>query len=307
MSLHALSHPARRVSQASLASASTASIRLVDIGRGWTTVLGLFGPSTWVVPQAFYCVPTRCPTAANTINGIIQEWGNEYEYDLSTIGSSGLSPLDAVEATTGEWGLEPLPSGLHAHNGSANSGDDPHLIELVQSPTVGSISTVSFIYLIMSILIILIMLRPSVDWLRAVMGSSAHHSSSELSERQFRKQIKRRYPPPPKSPPLRSYAETVAREPGKAITSQNLRECRELIREKYALDVEKYNLRDVHDLNQHILDDKIRRSAGALVDIKRIVKGWVEAKEQWSEAEWRQVEEINHRIQSLVDNPHAIS
>lgn len=264
--------------------------------------------TTWPVdvgvPQAFCYVTTQCPAVANIINGIIQEWGNEYEYDLSTIGSSGLSPLDAVEATTGDWGLEPLPSGLYAHNGSANSNDS-HLIELVQSPTVGSISTVSFIYLIMSILIILIMLQPSVDWVCAVMGSSTHHSSSELSEREFRKQIRRRYPPPPRSPPLRSYAETVVREPGRAITSQDLRECRELIREKYALDVEKYNLRDVNDLNRHILDDKIRRSAGALVDITRIVKGWVEAKEQWSEAEWRQVEEINRRIQSLVDSPHA--
>lgn len=267
-------------------------------GTTWSVDVG--------VPQAFHYVTTRCPTAANIINGIIQEWGNEYEYDLSTIDSSGLSPLDAVKATTGEWGLEPLPSGLYAQNGSANS-DDPNLIELVQSPTVGSISTVSFIYLIMSILIILIMLRPSIDWVWAVTGSSTHHSSSELSERQLRKQIMRHYPPPPKSPPLRSYAETVAREPGRAITSQDLRECRELIRETYALDVEKYNLRDVHDLNRHILDDKIRRSAGALVDIKRIVKGWVEAKEQWLEAEWRQVEEINRRIQSLVDSPHAIS
>jgi hypothetical protein len=257
------------------------------------------------VPQAFYYVITRCPSTANIINGIIQESGNSYEYEphLSTIDIADLSPLDAVNATTGEWGLEPLPSGLYTDDGS-NPSDDPNLIELVQSPTVGSISTVSFIYLIMSILIILIMVRPSIHWIRAVMGSGTHHSSPE---RQFRKQLMRHYPPPPKSPPLRSYAETVAREPGRTITPQDLRECRELIREKYELDVEKYNLRDVHDLNRPILDDKIKRSAGALVDIKRIVKGWVEAKEQWSETEWRQVEEINRRIQSLVDRPHAMS
>jgi len=50
------------------------------------------------------------------------------------------------------------------------------------------------------------------------------------------------------------------------------------------------------------MDDKKRQSAGALVDIQRTVKGWVEAKAQWSPEEWEMVLMIYQRIQALVQN-----
>lgn len=222
---------------------------------------------------------------------------------LSNIGGSYSDDdaLRAVSATTWQWGVSSLPSDIS--------------VDLVQSTTVGSVSTISFIYLMMSALIILIMARiipimapETVAWVRAVTGS--HHlsgSSSDLSEREFEKRLLRHYPGPRKIPPLPSYVETVSRggRPGALVTSQDLRECRELIRAKYALDVSTFNLRDVHYLNQPIVDDMKRRSAAALVDVRRIVRGWVDAKDQWTEGEWRQVQEINRRIQSLVDGSAA--
>jgi hypothetical protein len=213
---------------------------------------------------------------------------------LSNIGGSYSDDdaLSAVSATTWQWGVSSLPSDIS--------------VDLVQSTTVGSVSTISFIYLMMSALIILIMapiiliMAPkTVAWVRG--------SSSDLSEREFEKRLLRHYPGPRKIPPLPSYVETVSRggRPGALVTSQDLRECRELIRAKYALDVSTFNLRDVHYLNQPIVDDMKRRSAAALVDVRRIVRGWVDAKDQWTEGEWRQVEEINRRIQSLVDGSAA--
>jgi hypothetical protein len=99
-----------------------------------------------------------------------------------------------------------------------------------------------------------------------------------------------------------SYAEKVLRRPGGAVTSQDLRECRELIRSKYALDAWVYNARDIRAHNRDIMDDKKRQSAGALVDIQRTVKGWVEARAQWSPEEWEMVLRIYQRIQAVVQN-----
>jgi len=142
----------------------------------------------------------------------------------------------------------------------------------------------------------------SLAWILAVTGQKAlwygaPSPTSFLSESEFNRLILEYYPPAPQP----SYAETVARKPGGAVTSQDLRECRELIRSKYALDTSIYNHRDVHRANRHIVDDMARRSAGALDDIHRTVIGWTRAHDQWSPDEWAKVVEIHARIQWLVN------
>ncbi|OCK81693.1 hypothetical protein K432DRAFT_424720 [Lepidopterella palustris CBS 459.81] len=242
---------------------------------------------------------------------------------MSTIQTS-LSVLNYVNSTTQEWRVDPLPwSNITVLNGTLTNGtiingyrfngtafnttalNTTAIIERVQGTTVGSLSLVSFIYMIMSLLIILIMVPDLIDLTRALTGRIHRYApavaASTFSDRDLKKQLLRHYPPAPTMPPLPSYLEAVSQKPGETASAQNLRECRELIRAKYALDVEAYSLRDVHYLNQPIVEDKKRRSRGALEDIRRTVDQWKDAKDQWSPDEWKQVEEIHRRIQSLVN------
>lgn len=85
----------------------------------------------------------------------------------------------------------------------------------------------------------------------------------------------------------------------------DLQECRKLIRAKYKLDVSIYNHRDVFAVNRYIVDDMRRKSAGALVDIKETIEGCVDMRAQWSDDEWKMVEEIWQIIQGLVENPEG--
>lgn len=232
--------------------------------------------------------------------------------------SSYLSPVEAVNLTTGEWRVEPLPSNLtvfnssvpvnttingQVYNGSAINGTT--IIVRFPSTNIGSISMISFIYMIISVGIIGLNVIPFIQWTKELtsrgrISNSQPLKPSPLSERRFERRLHQIYPT--FQPPQDSYAEKVLRRPGGTVTSQDLRECRELIRSKYALDVWVYNARDARAHNRDIMDDKKRQSAGALVDIQRTVKGWVEAKDQWLPEEWEMVLMIYQRIQALVQN-----
>jgi hypothetical protein len=237
--------------------------------------------------------------------------------------SSYLSPIDAVNATTGEWRVEPLPSNLtvfnssipnhtiingHVYNGSAINGTT--IIVRFPSTHVGGISMVSFIYMIISLGIIGIMAFPFTQWIRDLadlissgggMEDPRPPKRSFISEKRFRRRLREIYPTLDHSP-QHSYEEKVPRQPGGTVTSQDLRECRELIRSKYALDVWLYNARDAPIQAMDIVDDNRRRSDGALVDIQRTVRGWVAARAQWSPDEWEMVSMIDERIRGLVQN-----
>jgi hypothetical protein len=239
----------------------------------------------------------------------------------NTTKSSHLSPIDVVNSTTGEWRVGPLTSNLtvfnnsvpnntiingHVYNGSAINGTT--IILRSPSTNVGGISMISFIYMIMSAGIIVLMAFHSFKWIKAVPGSfSSRGRINEsrplrpyfLSQRKFERRLNKIYT---RLDQPQSYTEKVPRQPGGAVTSQDLRECRELMRSKYALDVLIYNSRHARAHNRDIIDDKKRQSAGALVDIQRMVKGWVEAEAQWSSEEWKMVQDIHKRIKDLVPN-----
>jgi hypothetical protein len=241
----------------------------------------------------------------------------------NTTNSSYLSPIEAVNLTTGEWRVEPLPSNLtvfnssipdnttingQIYNGSAINGTT--VIVRFPSTNIGSISMIPFIYMIISVGIIGLNAIPFVLWIRDLTGhisSRSRISNSQplrpffLSKREFERRLHQIYPTFAQ-PPQDSYAEKEVRRPGGTVTSQDLRECRELIRSKYALDAWVYNARDIRAHNRDIMDDRKRRSAGALVDIQRTVKGWVEAEAQWSPEEWEMVQRIYRRIQAVVEN-----
>ncbi|KAH8706944.1 hypothetical protein GQ44DRAFT_716089 [Phaeosphaeriaceae sp. PMI808] len=104
-------------------------------------------------------------------------------------------------------------------------------------------------------------------------------------------------------PPLPSYAETISREPGDAITAAEPRECRKLLREIYALNVYISNLGDVFEVDKPIVLAKQRQAVGALADIRRIVKDWMENEGEWTVAELAIITQICDRIEALRPMP----
>jgi hypothetical protein len=235
---------------------------------------------------------------------------------LATISHFNLSAIDAINSTTREFRVSYLPSSLYVYtgtlanytvidnqvyNGSASSINGTTLIRRFPSTTIGTISIASFIYMMISLITIAIMVPPSLSFIRAITAQDTFRYSpaATMTDREFRRLLLPHYPDAP--PP--SYAETVPRKQGADVTPADLQECRKLIRAKYKLDVSIYNHRDVLAVNRYIVDDMRRRSAGASVDIRRTIMGWMDAKAQWSGEEWKMVVEIWKNIQGLVENP----
>jgi hypothetical protein len=229
-----------------------------------------------------------------------------------------LAAVQIINSSTIEWGLEPLPSSnITFINGTLTNGtvinnrvyngihiNGTTIIEREEPTMIGSVPLISFIYIIMSILVIGGMAFKSVKWAQAALGAPPKHAPNLrlglLPEREFEKSLEKHYPPDPPVSPTPAYAETIKRDPNQGINSQDLRECRELIRAKFALDVDVYNLRDVDTRHMALVQDKMRRSEGAMIDIQKLVRGWREAKDQWTAEEWEKVEEIDYR----VNGPH---
>lgn len=238
---------------------------------------------------------------------------------LSLVDVSGLSPIDAINSSTFDWGLQSLPTNLTIFNSSVpnntyingqlyNGSDINGTTVVVRFPstTVGTISTTAFVYLIISLTILMLMIWPLVVWLRALLDleSSTYRNrlppvfsqNHSVSERQFGRRLRRLY----EQLPQRSYVEVVPPGPQDRITPQDLRDCRELIRSRYRLDIMIYNASEVHD--QSVVDEQRRQAAGALADLHQMIQGWVDGRDRWQPEEWAMVEEIHGRIQRIVQS-----
>jgi len=226
------------------------------------------------------------------------------------------SIINAINTTTGDFRFESLPSNLTFINGTLNNGtfvngriyngsaiNGTTVIERLSLTAVGSVPLASFIYIIMSVVIILMLLPSAIKWIQAASGENHRYmpfvATSTFPEKVFRSQLLRSYPPVPHTKPLDSYAEEVNRTPSGLVTAEKLRKFRELLRRKYSLDCEIVNLRYVYEANRHIVEGMKKRSDGAVYDLQRMVKDWVQAKEQWSEDERALVEKIDKRISSI--------
>ncbi|KAF2095052.1 hypothetical protein NA57DRAFT_79541 [Rhizodiscina lignyota] len=78
------------------------------------------------------------------------------------------------------------------------------------------------------------------------------------------------------------------------VTSEDVYECRELMRLKYALDVDIWSMRNVLRANRWLKEEKERRSDGAMEEIRRRVTLWNnQAQNNWTPEEWALVQEID--------------
>ncbi|KAH8647574.1 hypothetical protein BGZ60DRAFT_535249 [Tricladium varicosporioides] len=84
------------------------------------------------------------------------------------------------------------------------------------------------------------------------------------------------------------------------ISPESLRNLRELIRTRYALDVEIWRLRDVRRVNQPLVIAKMEKADAVLADIISIVLAWEGTESSWTPSEWEQAMQVKRRL--LVDN-----
>ncbi|KAF2792511.1 hypothetical protein K505DRAFT_326094 [Melanomma pulvis-pyrius CBS 109.77] len=88
----------------------------------------------------------------------------------------------------------------------------------------------------------------------------------------------------------------TSRTKNQKATKEEIRDLRELIRYRYALDVEIWNLRDVQDFNRDVVREKMRKSTAALGKIKRIVDNLDDRSYFSSDAEYEKLRQIKFRV-----------
>jgi len=87
-----------------------------------------------------------------------------------------------------------------------------------------------------------------------------------------------------------------ARIKNQLATKEELRDLRELIRYRYALDVEIWNLRDVQEYNREVVREKMKKSTAALHKIRRIVDSLDNRSYFSSDVEHEKLKQIKSRI-----------
>jgi hypothetical protein len=84
----------------------------------------------------------------------------------------------------------------------------------------------------------------------------------------------------------------------KMISPDSLYVLRELIRTRYALDVEIWSLRRVRRVDRGIVEDKMEKADAVLGEIRAMVNAWQGTEESWTKVEWLQAQDIQRRLLS---------
>lgn len=80
------------------------------------------------------------------------------------------------------------------------------------------------------------------------------------------------------------------------ISTDTLRELRDLIRTRYELDVEIWSLRKVRKPDRPIVEEKMERADAVLTEIFAIVRAWDSTEKSWTKSEWEKAKDIQKRI-----------
>jgi hypothetical protein len=85
--------------------------------------------------------------------------------------------------------------------------------------------------------------------------------------------------------------------PGFKVQAEEIRELRDLIRKRYALDIEIWDLRDVRPRDRPIVEAKMRRSDAMLQQIYLTICEWDRPDAFHSQRDWIKLQEIKIRIE----------
>jgi hypothetical protein len=103
--------------------------------------------------------------------------------------------------------------------------------------------------------------------------------------------------------PLPSYAETIPHNPREGIPPSEPRQCRQLLRELYAMNIFIMNCTHVFEANKPLIREKEQRAAAALTDLRRKVESWLAAEGEWSPKELKLIMEIHEQIKEMQPVP----
>ena len=79
---------------------------------------------------------------------------------------------------------------------------------------------------------------------------------------------------------------------------ETLRNLRELIRRKYALDVEIWENRDIRKPLRYVIEEKMEKADALLHEILSVVKAWDLKSPQWSAEERQLATDIKTRLEA---------
>jgi len=117
-----------------------------------------------------------------------------------------------------------------------------------------------------------------------------------------RKPFERAIPTRPRVP-LPSYAEIVPHNPREKIPASEPRECRQMLRELYALNIFILNCTHVFEANKPLIREKEQRAAAALTDMRQRVETWLAIEGDWTEKEMQTIIEIHELIKEMQPIP----
>jgi len=83
-----------------------------------------------------------------------------------------------------------------------------------------------------------------------------------------------------------------------AVEPERMRQLRELIRQKYELDVEIWSMRKVKRWNRHKVEAKMEKADEIYAEIISTVRSWDGNPRYWKKHEWKKAQEVQRRLQA---------
>jgi hypothetical protein len=85
--------------------------------------------------------------------------------------------------------------------------------------------------------------------------------------------------------------------PGQQIGSDEIRDLRELIQKRYALDLEIWEGRNLGAWDRDLVESAMRKSDAVLIKIQRILSSWNDPYIVWAPQDYAKMQEIRQRLE----------
>jgi hypothetical protein len=89
-----------------------------------------------------------------------------------------------------------------------------------------------------------------------------------------------------------------AKTKAKIVSSEKLRELRDLMRTRYELDVEIWTLRGVRGPDRPVVMEKMERADAVLTTIMETIESWEDTRDSWTADEWEKIGQVYDRLKA---------
>jgi len=89
-----------------------------------------------------------------------------------------------------------------------------------------------------------------------------------------------------------------AKKKARLVSPEKLRELRDHMRLRYALDVEIWNLRNVRGPDRPVVLEKMEKADAVLRTILETMNAWEDTRDSWTAEEWEKIAEVYERIRA---------